>query len=224
MGHCLSAENPSIHCRAASLSKRDPELERCIRNGDTDLPTDDIKYNKTEIRAKLTMTQSYGNNIWNYWHSRRVWKNVDGLTKMSTQQICQMQAKNKNYYHPSWGFQGSDLNNIQGMQYKELKQIVVNEKKKTINKFNSYGNVEIFNNLTMKCAVIYYDRNDTIAHLMVRYKNKCGCCIGSSRLEVMNKHQRLSFSDRIEELNFNSHTKLKLYVGYGCKAYEICHM
>ncbi len=46
MGECLSAENQSSHGRAASLSKRDPELGLVIRNGGTNLTADDLKYNK----------------------------------------------------------------------------------------------------------------------------------------------------------------------------------
>eukprot|EP01083_Nonionella_stella_P260410 887962_1 len=91
MGKCLSSEEPAnIHGRAASLSgHEDPELGQGIRNGGTDLTSDDIKYNKKNITNKngikytdASHIYNDGNNTHTYAEMANNTKNINKFLKM----------------------------------------------------------------------------------------------------------------------------------------------
>eukprot|EP01084_Bolivina_argentea_P229279 387026_1 len=114
---------------------------------------------------------------------------------------------------------------VQGINYKELKDIVINENNNKICDMNNevsivgmrwYG----LGNHEMDAIGIKFNNDDKVAHLVLRYKNHRDCCLCSSVVQF--DYRELSFNDNLKDLNINDSTTLELIYGTGCYANEIC--
>ena len=114
---------------------------------------------------------------------------------------------------------------VRGIPYQELKRIVFEEKGRSRIEMPTFGKVYIeYAGYWAKYSAkgkteIRFGPEEVVAHLIVRFKNVKGRCLGSASICVDKEERWLKFNDPVHDLDNKT---LKLYRGMGCGATEIC--